>query len=314
MTERPLAAVLGLGTVGGSLALALRASGRYESVVGWDPDFDVQRQAQRAKVVDRFARGPQEAVQRAAAVFIAVGAAHLRDVLTAAAPHLRVGAVICSVDEAHEATAAVAQVVLPANVSFVSVNPIVWEPVGPDTTPSPTLFQRGILSITPSSAAHPDAVAYVSDLAAALGMETYFVDAREHDSFYAGIGRLPAVLAAALLRVASRRPAWRELSRLAGGQFRQATEPAAVDPARQQEAMSAEREHLARWLDELSAELLTLKRALEDGQEPSDYLTAAADARAKWLHDRQTPAAVAELPRTDVEPRRLFWGSRPGKR
>jgi hypothetical protein len=104
------------------------------------------------------------------------------------------------------------------------------------------------------------------------------------------------------------------LSRLAGGHLRHATEPAAVDPVRQQAAMAAEREHLARWLEELSDELQQLKRALDDGQEPADYFAHAAEARAKWLQDRQTPAAVSELPRTEVEPRRLFWGGRPGKR
>src|SRR5690242_2555163 len=219
MSDKPAAAVLGLGTIGASLSLALRATGRYGAVVAWDPDFDVARGAQKANVADRFARAVPEAVQRAAAVFVAVDAAHLREVLTAAGPHLPIGAVVVSVDEAHEAAAAIARDALPANVSFVSVNPVVWEEVTPDTAPSAGLFQKGVLALTPAESAHPDAVAYVADLAGALGMESYFIDAREHDAFFTGIGRLPGVLAAALLRVATGQPSWREMSRLAGGQF-----------------------------------------------------------------------------------------------
>src|SRR5207237_2904080 len=135
--------------------------------------------------------------------------------------------VLCSVDEAHETAAAIARDVLPENVSFVSVDPVLWDAVGPETPPSADLFRKGVLALTPDGAAHPDAVAYVADLAAALEMEPYFVDAREHDSFVAGIGQVPAVVAAALVRVATRQPAWRELSRLAGGQVRPATAQAA---------------------------------------------------------------------------------------
>jgi prephenate dehydrogenase len=309
MADRPAAAVLGLGILGASLALALRRSGRYGAVVAWDPDFDVAREAQRANVADRYARSAPDAVQRAAAVFVAAGAAHLREVLAAAGPHLSVGAVVCSVDDAHEEAAAVARETLPANVSFISVNPVLWEEIGPETTPSAALFAKGVLSLTPTETAHPDAVAYVVDLAGALEMEPYFVDAREHDAFFTGIGRLPAVVAAAMLRLASRQPAWRELSRVAGGQFRHATEAVAVEPARQQEALAAGREHLVRWLDSLVEELSGLRDALADGREPPDFFASAAETRLKWLQDRQTPASAAELPAlpTDAAPKRRFW-------
>src|SRR6266542_2904957 len=124
MAERPVAAVLGLGTIGASLALALRGTGRYGAVVAWDPDFDIARAAQRANVADRYARSAPEAVARAAAVFVAAGAAQLRDVLVAAGPHLAAGAVVCSLDEAHETAARIAAEALPGSVSFVSVNPV----------------------------------------------------------------------------------------------------------------------------------------------------------------------------------------------
>ena len=309
MAERPVAAVLGLGTIGASLALALRGTGRYGAIVAWDPDFDTARAAQKANVADRYARSAPEAVDRAAAVFVAVGGTHLRDVLTAAGPHLAAGAVVCSLDQAHEPAARLAAETLPGNVSFVAATPVLWEDVGPQTAPSAALFAQGVLSLTPAETAHPEAVAYVADLAAALGMEAYFAGAREHDAFYTGIGRLPGALSAALLRVATRQPAWRELSRLAGGRFRQATEPAAVDPERQQEALAAGREHLVRWLDALVEELSALKEALNDGREPADYFASAAEARQQWLRERRTPASVAETPGAPTEPapKRRFW-------
>ena len=296
MPERPTAAVLGLGLIGSSLALGLRGTSRYAAVTGWDPDFDTYRAAQKTGACDRYVSTAQEAVRQAAAVFLAVNAGQFRETLANVAPHLAQGAVICSLDQAHETTMQIADQQLPGNVSLVCANPVLWERVTVDTVPSASLFQRGVLALSPSPAAHPDAVAYVADLSGALGLEPYFVDAREHDAFYAGIGRLPAVLAASLLHVATRQPAWREMSRLAGGELREATAPVAVEPERQQAGLGASGEHLARWLDEVIGDLAALRDAIKDGSAPADYFTSAAEARARWLHDRQTPAAVAEQP------------------
>ena len=69
---------------------------------------------------------------------------------------LAVGAVLCSVDEAHETAAAIAREVLPENVSFVSVDPVLWDGVGPETPPSADLFRKGVLALTPDGAAATD--------------------------------------------------------------------------------------------------------------------------------------------------------------
>jgi prephenate dehydrogenase len=309
VTEKPLAAVLGLDVVGASLALALKQSGQYGAVVGWDPDHDTARRAQQQHVADRFVSRAEEAVAGAAAVFLAVGAGQVREVMAAVAPHLRPGTVVCSLSESHEATAALAQAILPPQVSFASGHPVLWEAVTAATAPSAALFQRSVFCLSPLPTAHPDAVAFLSHLASTLGADAYFVDAREHDAFFSGVGRLPAILACALLRVVSREPSWRELSRLAGGDFRQVTAPAEAEPGRQQEALAADREHVVRWLEAMVDELRRLRDALQDGQEPADFFTGAAEIRRRWLGDRQTPPAVAEAPGLPPETgrRRFPW-------
>ena len=317
MTERPAAAVLGLNLVGASLALALHESDRFSAIRGWDPDFDTARAARRRKVAGQFTRRPQDAVQGAAIVFVDVPPGQLRDLLTAIGPHLRPGAVLCTLAHPHEAVANLAPEVLPRNVSCIAGHVVLWEKVGPQTVPAAGIFRLAVFALSPLPEAHPDAIAYLADLAGVLSMEPYFVGAREHDAFFAGIARLPAVLAAALLRVATGDPSWRELSRLAGAAFRHGTALSEWEPARQQEAMVADRDHTVRWLDAMVAELSRLRDMTRDGQEPADFFIGAADARLRWLRNRQMPVESEMQVAVPAEPKRGSWmpfGSLGGNR
>jgi prephenate dehydrogenase len=293
MTDRPTAAVLGMGLIGASLSLGLKQGGRYAAVLGWDPDFDVARRAQRLNAAGRFTRTAQEAARGAAAVFVAVPQGLLQETLTAIAPHAQPGAIVCGLVEGQERALELASAALPAHVSFVAAHPVLWETVQDGTAPSPELLRNGMLCVAPSPAAHPDAVGHVAGVAESLGMEARFLDAREHDAFFGGVSQLPAVLAALLLRVATAQASWRELGRLAGGDFRWATALVEAEPDRRQDALVANREHLVRWLDALGTELADLRTLLQDGQEPAGLFGEAAEARRRWLKEREQPAALA---------------------
>jgi prephenate dehydrogenase len=306
VSERATVAVLGLGSMGAPFALAMKGTGRFAQVVAWDADFDTARRAQKAGVADRFTGTAPDAVRQAAAVFLAVPPDDLRDALVTTGPHLRPGTVVCSLGESQERSCALAEEIFPDNVSFVAAHPMLWERPDPDGAPGSVVFRRGHLCLAPLSTAHPDAVAYLTSLAEALEMEPFFVDAREHDAFASGVGRLPSVLAAAFLRVTGRASSWRELGRIAGGDFRQLGVLADLDPVEGQQGLAAAREHLVRWLDETIAELSALRQGLQDGQEPADYYATARETWRKWLQTRQLPAAAVELPAPPDVPKRRF--------
>jgi prephenate dehydrogenase len=311
VSERATVAVLGLGSLGAPLALALKQAGRFAQVVAWDADFDRARSGQRAAIADRFAGSAAEAVRQAAAVFLAVPHEALRDVLVVTGPHLSPGTVVCALDESQERASALAAEVLPASVSFVAAHPVLWEraPAGAapaGAAPAGAVFRGSVLCLAPAISAHPDAVAYLSSLAEALGMEPFFVDAREHDAFASGILRLPSVLAAAYVRVTGRAGSWRELGRIAGGEYRHIGSLTDLDAAAGQGAMASTREHLVRWLDEMVAELSALRDGLQDGREPADFYAAAGEIWRAWLVRRQQPPELADLPQPPPAPRRRF--------
>jgi prephenate dehydrogenase len=306
VSERATVAVLGLGALGAPLALTLKQSGRFAQVVAWDADFDSARAGQRAAVADRFAGTAAEAVRQVAAVFLAVPHEALRDVLVATGPHLSPGTVVCALDESQERASAVAAELLPASVSFVAAHPVLWERPPAGAAPAEASFRGSVLCLAPAISAHPDAVAYLSSLAETLGMEPFFVDAREHDAFASGILRLPSVLAAAYVRVTGKAGSWRELGRIAGAEYRQIGALVDGDPAGGQGAMASTREHLVRWLDEMVAELSALRDGLQDGREPADFYASAGEIWRAWLVRRQQPPELADLPQPPPVPKRRF--------
>ncbi|HET7769063.1 MAG TPA: prephenate dehydrogenase/arogenate dehydrogenase family protein [Chloroflexota bacterium] len=299
MAEKPVAAVLGLGETGGAFAAGLKRGGSFSAVVGWDPDFDVARAAQRKSVADRFVNSAAEAARQAAVVFVALRGEPFAETLTAIGPNLRQGAVVCGLLEAHEVANGVAARALPTNVSYLNADPIAWS-----NAEGPERFTSGAWCVSPTSGAHEDAVAFVAQMGEHLGMEPFFLDAREHDALAAAFRVLPTIVAGALVHTVTAHVGWRETSRVAGIEFREATARIASDAGARQAEIAGGGEHAVRWIDLLIAELTRLREGLQDGRVPEDYVERALDARARWLQQRDLPAQAADLPTLQPERKR----------
>ena len=119
----------------------------------------------------------------------------------------------------------------------------------------------------------------------ALGAKPFFLDPVEHDGMAAAVSQLPQLLAAALMDVASRSPSWQDMRKLAGGQFYSSTLITEGNGRSVVAGLTANREHVMLWLDELTARLAEWRQALTDGKE--DAVAAAIDdglaAGEKWM-------------------------------
>ena len=80
-------AIIGLGLIGGSLGLAIKAA-RLENleVVGYDREWGVGPKAQRLGAIDRAARDARSAARDAALVIIATPVLAIRQVMEEVAP------------------------------------------------------------------------------------------------------------------------------------------------------------------------------------------------------------------------------------
>jgi hypothetical protein len=97
---------------------------------------------------------------------------------------------------------------------------------------------------------------------------------------------------------------WRDMRRVAGPGFAQATQSAQDDPASMIVATRANRENLARWLETLAVKLGEARAALlaDDEAHLTQLLTGTHEARDQWLQDsaRSNWEGIVEMPKVSM--------------
>lgn len=186
-------AIIGLGLIGGSMAIDLRKSGVSTMLIGVDNSSDHAGRALELGLVDAIA-GLEEAVSQADLIITAIPVNAIRNVLIKILDNIPEHAIvidtgstksmICKAIEKH-----------PKRSQFVAAHPLAGtENSGPDAAFS-GLFTRktNIICEKEKSSAH--ALEVASDVFSALEMRTIFMDPVEHDKHVAYVSHLSHVSA-----------------------------------------------------------------------------------------------------------------------
>ncbi len=295
--------LIGLDTLGISLGLALRQTAQPPTVVGVDRDGAEARRAQQLGAVERTELWAANACRNAALVVLNEPFSRLRDMLGAIAASLPEGCVVTSTAPLMVPVLAWADELLPEGISFIAGHPVL-NPLKPVTEPSAELFKQAQYCIVPSAKASTSAMDLVSSLATAIGAQPFFSDAAEHDGLVTAVEGLPGLLGTLLMSAAAEASSWRDMRRVAGPGFAQATQSAQDDPASVIAATRANRENLARWLETCAARLSEARAALlaEDEAQLTQLITGAHEARDQWLRDSAGAnwESAAEMPKISM--------------
>lgn len=290
--------IVGLGRVGSSIGLALRETEADFEIIGHDKDHAAAKRAHKSGSVDRTEWNLINACDGASLVVISTPLPGVRSTLEAIAEDLEAGCVVTDTARLKAPVLKWARQFLPPTVHFIGGHPILrpqflWltgEEAEPEPVePSPRLLDGAIYCLTPGTAAPPEALQTVANLAQAVGAKPYYLDAAEHDGLIAALEGLPLLMAAALQVVASRSPSWREMIRLSGRDFASATDLLAGDAGDLAEQVVLNAANNARWIDAFMAELSMLRELVvnEDGEALQKLFAGALEARDSWM--RQQP-------------------------
>lgn len=260
--------VIGLGLIGGSIGLRLKAAKLPGlEIVGSDIDGSREHAARKAGAIDHSEHDLARAVADARLVIIAVPITALRDVFTAIAPHLADGAVVTDTASTKAEVMKWATELLPESVSFVGGHPMAGkEHTGIDHADA-ALFEGRAYCICPTINSSPAAIQSIVGLAQALGADPMFIDAEEHDVYAAAVSHLPLITATALFSLLRQSPSWDDLGQLASTGFSDMTRLASGDPAMSNAIWKTNREAIIHWVDRLTEELKRLRGMLSDAQD-----------------------------------------------
>ena len=119
----PRLALLGVGYIGGSAALAARRAGVVSHVIGYDTDPRATLAAQRAGIVDTVAASPEAAARTASLVLLAAPVQSLAVLVRSLAPTLASDATVIDVGSVKSAVVLAAEAALPDG-QFVGCHPM----------------------------------------------------------------------------------------------------------------------------------------------------------------------------------------------
>lgn len=307
-------AIIGLGLIGGSIGLALKAAKLQNvEVVGHDSSRQALGEAKRRGAVDRAEGALRDALKDADLVVLATPVMALRDVMSEAAPYLTEGALVTDTGSTKACVMEWARELLPSHVSFVGGHPMAGKETAGMQAAEATLFRNAVYPLCPSPAADPDTVKVAVWLVeSVLGARPFFVDPHEHDGLVAGVSHLPIILSAALVSCTTQSPSWRELSKLAATGYRDLTRLSAGDPTMSRDICLSNRESLSRWIDACIAELQEYRRLIqEESPALGERFANAHDARARWMLDfegKDKPKAMPDLPGAGERISSMFLG------
>lgn len=274
MSEPPASiGIVGLGLMGGSLALALRRTWPGTTLLGTDHDPLTVRRAMDRGVVD--VAGPDlDAVRPASLIVLALPVLAIRQAIRGLAA---AGALLTDLASTKVEVMRWAGEV---GADLVGGHPMCGRERSGLEAADPDLYQDATWMLT---RADPR----VEALVRAAGARPLVMEAERHDRLVAGVSHAAFVVSAAYMLGVAASPDWEAAAPLAASGFRDMTRLAAGDPEMEAGIAQTNTANLAAALDAFEASLRRFRRHLEhDDPRLAELFEEARRARERWEQER----------------------------
>lgn len=317
-------AIIGLGQIGASMGLALKARAGAPKVVGFDSVAATRRAAEGLEAVDSTA-SLIETAKDAAILLLCLPLGEIRETLRHIAPVIENEAVLLDTAPSKRQVEKWFRESIPTGRYYVGLSPavnpeVLAEHEGGIEGARPDLFRRTVMLV----AAPPNTPAEVEQLALnlckMLGAKPLLADLAEADGLMAAAHILPQLTSAALMEAAEAAEGWVETRKIAGQPFASVTGGAAYfdEAASLEQAALANPTTLVHALDVVVASLQGMRNEIEAGDNVSlgERLRHSFNARERWLDARGAAdwlaegGEPAELPELGEQIMRAMFGGR----
>jgi prephenate dehydrogenase len=304
-------AIVGLGLLGGSVALAARRAALAGRVVAAGRRRAPLERALAAGVVDEIA-DLAGAVKGADLIVLATPIGTMVPLMEQAAPHLAEGALITDVGSVKEPLADRLPGVMPPGVHYIGAHPMAGSHERGVDHAREDLFDGACCVITPLASADRDAVESVRHFWTALGARVVERDPARHDAEVAWVSHAPHLLAFAFAHALGEAPGG--AAELAGTGLRDFTRIARSDSELWSEILDVNRKSLAGPLQAFRRSLDQLARAVESGDTDAleNLLTAARIALGSVSPADPDASEAGEEGRRESKRSRPIRGRKPG--
>ena len=310
-------AIIGIGLIGSSLALALRKFGLAGHIAGAARSQATRDKAVELGLVDSVHKDPGDAVTDADLTVVCAPVGANPELAPLIGPHLKKGSILSDVGSVKQAVIRDFGPYLPEGVHFVPGHPVAGtEHSGPEAGFA-EMFERRWCILTPPPGTDQAAVAKLSDMWQRVGMMVDIMDAVHHDRVLAITSHLPHLIAYTItgtvfdLEGQLRREALHldeainrtEVIKFSAGGFRDFTRIAASDPVMWRDVFLNNREAVLEMLGRFTEDLASLQRAIRwgEGDKLEDLFHRTRSIRREIIAAHQAGGFSATEPQDEDE-------------
>ena len=281
--------IFGVGLIGGSFALALKAAGLAGEVVGFGRSLGSLTQALELGIVDRAGFNVGQEVSDADLVLIATPVGSSPEIMARIVPYLGSQTVVTDAGSTKDDVVNAARAHFGDRLcQFVPAHPIAGAENSGALAARADLYQGKQVVLTPLPENGELSIPRVRSAWEACGGQVKELTPREHDRVFAAVSHLPHLLSFALVHDLARRDNRELLFAYAASGFRDFTRIAASHPEMWRDICLANRNALLEELDRYRAQLDELRDALQrgDGASLEATFAVARTTRHEWAESQ----------------------------
>ena len=287
--------IVGLGQIGSSIGLALKARNLDLKIVGHDKDAQAAKESQKLGAVDDVKYNLPASVRGSKVVVLALPFAGIRETLEVITPDLEEGSLVLDTAPSKATIEAWTKELLPEGRYYIGLTPAINPDYLHSTEFGPKaaradLFDKGLMVVTTPSGTPANVFNIGMEFVGLIGAVPLLMDNAEADGIFAAVHLLPQLAASALLDATLDKPGWQEARKLAGRPYASVTSGLAFhdDAESLRDSVMGNRENVVRLLNNYISSLLRLRDAIEEGEssELLDQIQNNWRGRIRWFEER----------------------------
>jgi prephenate dehydrogenase len=257
--------IIGIGLIGGSLALAIKKGGGARTVLGVDQQPAWLQKAVARGAIDAYTCDVSEGVEGADLVVLATPVGMFESIIRRAIPKLSPGCIVTDVGSTKALLVRQMERMLPKVVPFVGGHPIAGKEKSGIEAASVDLFRGARCILTPTPRTDQRALEKIKNLWKEVGSEVVTMEPVAHDRVLAAISHLPHMAAYALVNTALDLLNQNgELHSFSGGGFKDFTRIAASSPEMWRDICLHNGDNILAALEAFETVLGRIKRCIQD--------------------------------------------------
>jgi len=271
--------IIGVGLIGGSLALALKRKGYDGRILGIDEEDVLERARSRGALDQSFPRSRlTEAVAGAELIFLCTPILEILKLLQEISGHLRPGTLVTDVGSTKRRIVEAATLHLPSDCDFIGGHPMAGSEFRGIDAADPFLFENTTYVLTPVRPIGEKVRMEFGELLELTGAKVLLLLPALHDEIAAAVSHLPQMASVALMNlVAGKRDESPHFIKMAAGGFRDMTRIASSPYSVWEDIHQTNADMITLYIDAYISELEKVKSKLRKPELESYFQRSAAN-------------------------------------